>query len=307
MKKALVLIAVAAVIFSSGCLEGIWPQGETVITGKGVIVNMFEPDFPELEPDDKFDLYLEVENIGGTDAKNTYAHLFNIDVSEWGNPTKTKSIGTLESPDEVAGIPGDIGEATWELEAPTVPEGVVFKYQPKVRLMYDYQTIASATIPLMEKSEYKRLKERDMLSVPPITTDVSKGPLAVTISARTPIVIDNYTEDTVEFRVNVDLLQKGGVFDPDHSSGDMNLTSDDMDKLKIKIDASGVEGEAETGSCNASVNAVKEDLRRGKTLIYTCELEAKEFSASASVPVTVILDYGYYEDLTTDIKVTARD
>lgn len=305
MKKALVLIAVAAVIFSSGCLEGVWPQGETMVTGNGVVVNMFEPDFPELEPEDEFDLYLEVENIGGTDAEKVYAHLFNIDADEWNVSSESVNIDGLEAPDEVAGIPGDIGEATWEMQAPTVPEGVVFEYSPKVRLMYEYQTVASASIPLMEKSEYKRLKERNMLNVPAITTDVSKGPLAVTVSARTPIVIDDYGEDTVEFRINVNLLQAGGVFDPDHSTSDMNLTSDDMDKLKIKIDASGVDTSAI--DCTAFGTSVEEDLRRGSSLIYTCELKAKEFSASTSIPITVTLDYGYYEDLTTDLKVTAQD
>lgn len=303
MKKALILALLAAVLVSSGCLGGILGRGESIITGNGVIITAFEPDFPELEPGDTFDLYIEVENVGGADATNTYAHLFNIDTDEWQVTEVSKSIGKLEAPDEVAEIPGDIGDAIWDMEAPDVPQGVVFKYMPKVRLMYEYQTIASATIQLMGKEEYKRLKERDMLNVPPIITDVSKGPIAVEINARTPIVVDDYDEDTVEFRVKVDLLERGGVVDPSHDTSNIDLTSDDMDKLNIRIDAAGVEDTAI--DCDAFKTDILKNLRRGESLIYTCELKASTFSATAAVPVTVTLTYDYYEDVSTDLKVTA--
>lgn len=302
MKKALVLIAVAAVLFSSGCLN----TGKTITTGRGVQVNIFEPDFPELEAGDTFDLYLEVENIGGTDATNTYAHLYDIDTSEWGlSGSESVSIGTLSAPDELSGTPGEIGDAKWDMTAPTgLSKGVTYTYTPKVRLLYGYQTVATANIPLMQKDEYSRLKERDMLDVPAVTTEVSKGPLAVTISARSPIVIDDYDEDTVEFRVNVDILEKGGVIDPEWETSDSAITSEEMDKLKIKISASGVDSAVD---CPAYGTDEKVTLRRGASLVYTCELKAKEFSATTTVPVTVVLNYNYLQDLSTELKVVASD
>ncbi len=304
MKKALVLIAVAAVLFSSGC---VFPgTGKSITTGQGVQVNIFEPDFPDLEAGDTFDLYLEVENIGGADATDAYAHLYDIDLTEWGVSSGSVSIGNLDSPDELSETPGEIGEARWDMTAPTgLSKGVVYTYTPKVRLLYGYQTVATANIPLMKKDEYTRLKERDMLNVPSVVTEVSKGPLAVSISARSPIVIDDYDEDTVEFRVNVDILEKGGVIDPDWDTSNSGITSDEMDKLKITIKASGVE--SADVDCEAFNTAEEVTLRRGASLVYTCELKAKDFSATTTVPVTVVLEYNYLQDLSTELRVMASD
>lgn len=305
MKKALVLIAVAAVLFSSGCLG--FGAGKTITTGSGVQVNVFEPDFPDLEAGDTFDLYLEVENIGGADATNTYAHLYDIDTTEWGVTEPSQSIGTLESPDEFSETPGEIGEARWDMTAPVagISKGVTYTYTPKVRLLYGYQTVATANIPLMKKDEYTRLKERDMLNVPTVVTDVSKGPLAVTISARSPIVIDDYDEDTVEFRVNVDILEKGGVIDPEWDTSNSAITSEQMDKMKLTITASGVD--STPIDCAAFNTAEEVTLRRGASLVYTCELKAKEFSATTTVPVSVVLEYNYLQDLTTELRVMSSD
>ena len=62
MKKALVLVLVAAVMFSSGCLEGILGGGETIGTGYGVIVETYEPDFSDIETGDNFDFPEDIRN-----------------------------------------------------------------------------------------------------------------------------------------------------------------------------------------------------------------------------------------------------
>ena len=302
MKKILVLITVATVLFSSGCLEGIIGSKSTV-TSYGVVVNEFGPDFSELESGDKFDLYLEIENTGGAKATDVWAHLYDFD-------RKSEEFGELDPPDEEAGIPGEVKDVTWEEIAPDNPEGVVYTYTPRVRLMYDYKTIATANLPLLTKTEYKRLKERNQLNIPPITTEVSKGPVAVEISARAPIVIEDFDEDTVDFRINIDLLGRGTVFNSSHSNSDFNLNDDELDKVTLKITALGIEGAAtdENGNslCDAYDTEKEIDMRKGKTYTYSCELNASNFAATKTIPVTVELDYGYFEDYSTTITVRGK-
>lgn len=306
MKKALVLISVAAVLFSSGCLEGIFGSGQAITTGYGVIVETYEPDFSNIETGDNFDLYFEVQNTGGSDALGTKAHLY-----DWYQSMSALDIGTLSAPDELAGLPGDVYDGFWKLTAPAdLPEGVVFTYTPKTRLMYKYKTTASTIIPALKKDEYKRLKERNLLDIPAVITDVSKGPLGVSIAAKSPVIIDE-ADDTLDFRVNIDLLGSGTVYN--HSSGTSNIevSTDDMDKVYMTIKkADGIEGawmESGINQCPAYETGEYIEMRRGKIAVYSCELNVSDFTATKNIPITIEIDYNYFEDFSTSVTVTGED
>lgn len=299
MKKALVLVLVAAVMFSSGCLEGILGKGETIGTGYGVIVETYEPDFSDIETGDNFDLYFEVQNNGGSDATSTNAHLY-----DWHETGKVLGIGTLSAPDELAGLPGDIYDGVFDVTAPSdLPEGVVYTYTPKVRLMYKYKTTASTIIPALKKDEYKRLKERNQLNIPPVTTDVSKGPLAVSIAAQSPVIIDD-VDDTLDFRINIDLLGKGTVYNHSASTTNMQVNTDDLDKIEMTIlTADGIAGAVD---CDAYISGEAIEMRRGKTAVYSCELNVSDFIATKNIPITIEINYNYFEDFSTSVTVTGE-
>ncbi len=304
MKKILILVAVSAILFSSGCIEGMdffGREGKEVTT-TGVVVNEFAPDFSEVESGDKFDLYLEIENTGGAEATDVWAHLYGYDVLE-----KDYEFGTLEPPDEDAGIPGEIKDCTWEdIIAPSYPEGVVYEYKPRLRLMYDYKTLASANLNLLTKTEYRRLKERNQLSIEPITTQVTKGPVSIEINARNPIIIDDFSEDKISFRVNINIIGKGTVFKYSHDNSNFNLEDDELDKIIIKIDADGVSDSPGVETCKAFRQEQEISMRRGKTYVYSCELTPEEFSARRTIPISVEIKYGYFEEYTTTITVRGK-
>ena len=306
MKKALVLVLVAAVMFSSGCLEGILGGGETIGTGYGVIVETYEPDFSNIETGDNFDLYFEVLNNGGSDSTNTYAHLY-----DW-HESKNLNIGTLSSPDELAGLPGDLYDGVFDLKAPgDLPEGVVYTYTPKVRLMYKYKTTASTIVPALKKDEYKRLKERNQLNVPPVTTDVSKGPIGVSVAAKSPVIIDNVDDDSLDLRINLELLGRGTVYNHSLGTTVMKVDTNQTDMVFLKIrDADGIVGAWNDGTnqCPAygNANGVYIDMRRGKTAVYSCELNVSDFTATKNIPITIEIDYNYFEDFSTSVTVTGE-
>ncbi len=313
MKKALILVLVATVLFSSGCvgLEGIMGNEQITSTAGGVVIHEFSSDFPDYESENEdVELYMEVENVGGSMAEDVWAHLYDIDEDVWDPGTTDFSqevAAELEQPDTLADIPGEIADVEWELQTPTgIPEGVVFKYTPRARLMYNYETIASATIPVLTKEEYKRLRERNMLNLPPVTTEVTKGPLAVEIVARTPVVVDDPADDTIDFRITVDLLERGSLIDPDHDMSTLDITSDEMDIIELEINADGVDG-ASGSDCDAYDTPTDQTLRRGQSFTYSCDLDPKDFSTRTDIPVTVTLRYGYFEDVHTTVTVEGAE
>lgn len=302
MKKILILVLVSAIVFSSGCIGGVnlpFGQKEKTPASYGVVVNSFEPDFPEMDGGDSGEMYMEIQNTGGSKATNIYAYLYNLGDLTANIPDHTFS--DLEPPDETVNLPGDVDTATWTITAPNLPQGVSQLYTPRVRLMYKYYTIATKNVKLLTKDEYRRLREKNQVPAGGEGTSVTKGPLGVSISIREPVIIES-DSDTFKIFINVNTIGKGSVFNPGITySSPTDLSRDDLGKIKMKIDAPGAS--AVSGKCDAFGNYVSEDLRRGQTLTYTCELNPSSFTTMTEIPIKVTLYYGYLDDYSTSIKV----
>lgn len=306
MKKIAILALIAVVILSSGCIEQL-PFGpeEEAPTSQGVIVSSLQPDFPEMETGENADIYMEIKNNGGIKATGVYAYVYNL--GDLGVDPDSTGFNDLEPPDEAMNVPGDIDTHTWTIDTNDVdlPQGVSRTYDPKVRLMYTYHTIANKEIKLLTKDEYRRLRQKNQVPSGAGATSVTKGPLSVTISTREPVIIED-NEDTLKLFVTVNSLGAGSVF----SSGAnyqrvQDLSDDVLDKLKMRIEAPGTsEEEEECGVLDNTGNSFQDvDLRRGKTLTYTCELNPDSFTTMTEIPVKVVLKYGYMKDYSTSIIV----
>ena len=303
MKKILILMFVGLVIFSSGCVNLPWGKTSAPTT-YGVVVNSFEPDFSEVESGDDVDLYLEIENNGGSKAEDVTAFLYNLGDLNNGQELSDNpyEFGSLEPPDESANLPGDIGTKTWTLTAPELPKGVTQVYSPRVRLFYKYHTIASTDITVLTKSEYKRLKEKNQLPEATPTTSITKGPLSITISAREPVIYESGTREKFDVFITVGLIGQGSVFSPDADYSNGEVSSDELDKIKIKIDTDGATS-ASTGSCDILNSFQEKTMRRGQSLTYSCELKPNTFTTRTMIPIRVTLYYGYLQDYSTSLTV----
>lgn len=276
--------------------------------GFGVVVTSFLSDFPDLESGDKVDLDLEVQNVGGTTADEVWALLYGIDTGVWSlsstNPVKIAT--KFEGPEEAAGLPGSIDSAGWKLKAPNIPEGITAPSEARARIFYTYATTATATVPIITESEFKRLKGQNQ-ALPQLTaTQVSKGPVSVRIDAKSPEVL---REDSDTFRVVIAINNVGGgsVFDPAAISNlkegqekSALLPEDTEDMFKIKVQAQGVTAE----DCTALNAEQTEKLRTRTTSHYSCKLRISRKAPRVDIPITVALHYGYFIDATTPIPVT---
>ncbi len=161
MKKSslFLILAVLAVVVIAGCIGGRPAKQEPT---RGVDINSFEAN-PRQARSGEFVIFdLEVENIGGTTARNVQVDLFGVD-GQWrdsfGNvirDTQTKQIGTLRPPLPERNIPGDFKLMQWQLQTPVIPQGISPTRQIEARVTYDYNTSGALVVGAISEDEYRR-------------------------------------------------------------------------------------------------------------------------------------------------------
>ncbi|MBI4174449.1 MAG: hypothetical protein HY517_02290, partial [Candidatus Aenigmarchaeota archaeon] len=154
-KSSLMLVILLAVVLASGCVNQ-----RAVKTGenRGVTVNSFTASPVTAYTGERVLFDLEIENIGGTTAKNVQADLFGVE-GQWrdslGNAvdstlTKWGSI-ILKPPVPSRNIPGDFRITQWELTTPNIPQGITANLQIEARVTYDYNTSGHLGVKLVSQ------------------------------------------------------------------------------------------------------------------------------------------------------------
>src|SRR3990167_7072510 len=141
MKKLLLILLIASVVLISGCVNN---RAVKTSENRGVTINSFTASPLQAYTGERVLFDLEVENIGGTTARNVQVDLFGVE-GQWkdafGNiigDTQTKQIGTLRPPLTERNIPGDFKLVQWQLQTPTIPQGISPNLQVEARVTYDY-------------------------------------------------------------------------------------------------------------------------------------------------------------------------
>lgn len=301
------MLTLFSLVLVSGCIGG--GGGAAGPSTFGVIATAFETDVVELESGDRFTLFLEVENTGGSEAKDVIAFLHGIPIGtgsdsfrkiSGNNPVTLAS--TLTPPEEVSGLRGDIANVEWDLQAPDLPEGISLPYEPRARIMYRYKTVATSTVTALTSDEHRRLRERGEPIPTQTDTIISKGPVAVTIDARAPVVIRDDT-DRVRVIVNVELLQTGSIFNPDFGGykTDGKVPQAELDRIRVRIFAPDVSATDE--ECDVLNRDVLKSLRAGTSTSFSCELKPGSFVGRKDIPIRAELTYNFLTDTTTQIAV----
>jgi len=201
MKKYLILLILAVVVVA-GCTGKQVSQD----VNSGLTINSFTATEPQTTSGDMVLFDMEVDNIGGTTARNAQVDLFGVE-GQWrdsfGNliqDTQTKQLGTLRPPFPLRNIPGDMKLVQWQLMTPNIPQGIAPNKQVEARVTYDYNTSGHFTIGAMSEDEYRRqqINNQQITFTPEIVN--SEGPLHLTISDTflKPIIVDTTSPDAFE-------------------------------------------------------------------------------------------------------------
>ena len=307
MKKAAfkAVFIILLMIFLAGCTGR---QVKTV-SDDGLVINSFFPDYDEIESKRNVRLYMEVENLGGTDATNVEAQLFGI---SWdNNEQKSEIISSISAPELRRGMPGGVKTFFWNLVMPNLPQGTSNDYAIKGRVTYTYHTTATANIPVLNEDEYQRRKLTGG-TAEFITTTNTNAPIKVDITGPEPVVVRKsaFGKEDEETFLKIRFRNVG--------SG-IPITNDINGLItgNIRIDGYGIAKIDCFGNYINSGNSIniklpvndKEGiiLRRGEDVTEPCTiyLSRELWDAKAQGTLTLVFDlsYKYYIDAVTNIRV----
>jgi hypothetical protein len=309
LKNILFLTIISAVVLVSGCTG----QEGDVSYGRGVEIIGFESDLGSLavESGDDVGLMLKIQNKGEVDATNVEAQLIGIDVAEWrgsyGLFDETKDLGNLMAADPVTKTEGQTKTAEWSLEAPDLPEGTDYTYEPIVRVFYNYQTKAVKPITLVDVNELKRIIQQGK-SLPGESTQSSAGPLTVQIKTGEFLKTQKEWEP---FPLNIiitnNLWGSGGSV---IGTGDLGWVGTQWETKQYPVYVKLIlpEGMSTVSSSPGCGSGDWVNLWKGGTADITCEVRidnAPEYRVDKLIQVEIA--YRYYMDASTRIKVIGTE
>ncbi|RLJ10238.1 MAG: hypothetical protein DRP15_00650 [Candidatus Aenigmatarchaeota archaeon] len=296
----LMILPIFLTLLVSGCISFGGSSGP--LTGEGVVIRDFKPDFSSVESGDTVRLYLRVQNIGGEEAKDVVAKLSGIDIgaNAWNliKGSEEEEIGDLSPPNLRYGTEGESKEIYWELEAPSLPEGIENDYKPFVRVYYRYKTTATKIITVLNRDELRRLSmEGKSLSSQP--TKYSDGPLKVDVITGKYVTAPPDRDPSFPITIHIENVgdgvissRQGGWYYSENEDYEVKLTIEMPDGLSLEPDCSQYEyGE-------------KVKLWEGKTADITCDVDITRVpDISEDKTIKITLEYDYYTDAYTTISV----
>jgi len=311
MARMLLLIApLAAVVLVSGCTGG----GTTGL-GNGLEILNFAPDFPEgVYSGDTVKLQLRVQNQGEVTARDVEVELANIDTNEWGTFGLlgfTESLGDLLPYDPTTNTPGAIKTNEWRLQAPELAKGTMFTYEPMVKVAYDYKTVATKPITLVDEDELRRIIQQGK-TLPSKMTEYTAGPLMVEVRTgeyvRTSSGFEgeSYEVFPVYIKITNREWESGGSV-IEGGFGGMGFDQYDY-PISIKITPPGgvVSRSMSLDECSGSFETI--DLWQGRDADITCDFEVvnpPEYRQEALI--TVELEYRFQTEAATSLRVSGTE
>ncbi|MFP4115904.1 MAG: hypothetical protein ACLFTQ_01740 [Candidatus Aenigmatarchaeota archaeon] len=295
-KIGALLITSLLVVAVSGCLD--FGEEESEPQQDGVIIDRLEA-YPEaVYSNEDLEIILDVKNMGTVNAENIKAQIFNrgkLSLKE--NEDNPKDIDTLEkATDEYQ---GESRTEDWSLEAPEV-ESVERTDNPKVRVYYEYETVAEVNVPALNRNEH-RARAREDEEIPAVEAPVtSAGPFSVSLPepGRAPSI----EEGGDDFRLTI-IGQNTG---PGTAYLEGSVLDDlDRNTIEMKIDV-GDPGEL-VGDCAdayggefGEVSFWDHDFRKGCRI----DIDEDDVEPEMAIPVKIRLRYGYFVE--DDVTVTTQ-
>lgn len=309
--KLLFVLPILAVIAVSGCTSG----GGSV-SGNGVVILDFRPDFLQVFSGDPVKLQVKVQNQGEARARDVKTELTGIDLTEWqtlGTSFMNENIGDLLPFDPAANTAGETKINSFSLRAPVLAKGIRFVYTPIIKVSYDYATTAQKSITIVDQDELRRIQQQGG-TLPTGSTTFTKGPLSVEIETENYVKtggsgFSSETFDIFPVHITITNLRVGnGVPIADSLGlGGGGLFTDFDYPIRVRVTppsgttfvSSGLGGHDDCTS-----GEVTKDMWQGSTAEITCELEVNNppsFREERLLMVEVL--YRYQSEASTQLTV----
>lgn len=303
MKKTLVYVLLISVVLLSGCVG----TGEKAGLATGIIIKEFSSDFVEYTSGEPVVVYLTLQNIGESDAKNVKVKLFQLNPAEWGSASfPEKELPILRRAVPVANIPGEEAIVEWELTAPHIKTSKE-EFIASCGISYEYETNATATLRFVTNDYLRSLKSTEQEKIRKSSGLVkytsSNAPIKVSFSTQDRPFVVYKPGDKFSFQIIITNVGQGNVFDKEADNGEMTARS----RYKLRINKPDIAGEKVDIDCptlgSATGGYYQVELRKGESKILSCTATVKDIVNIMDGNIFVNLKYGYYIDSSTTIKV----
>ena len=306
------LILLTLIVVVSGCADNTESGDVTVSQTEGVAIEGFSASPSEIFEGQLTTLELQLRNVGGSEAENVVARLFNRGFQgdgtwniqgDGGSVDDLKNVyfGTLSGPDPQTDAPAISVPRTWNLEAPDLEVSQSNPYDFNARVFYQYSTTAGTDIQVMSNDRYNELgTSRSQPSL-----DNTGGPLQVEVRTRTPIVFTSTGQDTQPVPVRVVVTNEGSgtpFLQSAYEDESYDVSEEDLERVDIEIEAAG-------NSVSFDSNEATVQMVNGEGVnSFTMNVErVSSQDIQQTVPLSVNVDYGYYQDTSTSVTVNGRE
>ena len=288
--KTALSLSILLVVFVSGCVS----DGNTIAFGNGVVIQGWEADFSSLESGETIKFFLKLQNQGESLAENIEATVIGIDSKEW-DFSRDPDFDDLVAPDRTTNTPGEVVTHYYDGEAPELPSGTTFTYEPIMRVSYDYTTNANKPITVVDIEELRRIMQQGK-SIETESTVYTSGPISIEIRTGDYIKTQNEDPEFPLYIVVTNTLWESGGTVIESRSAPRNY--DYPIKLDVDISSGG------KVTCNTDGGWI--DLWQGKTAEITCELNVDPAPEGTRLErlITADLNYRFQTDATTAVSVT---
>ncbi len=323
MKKSLIILLIAVVLVS-GCTD---QRPVNSSESRGVTINAFDASPVKAFNGEQILFDLEVENIGGTTARNVQADLFGVE-GQWrdsmGNlvdsTLTTWGAITLKPPFAERNIPGDLRIAQWQLTTPDIPQGVTVNLPIEARVTYDYNTSGHLGIKMISQDEFRRKQLLGQDVSNPFEIVNSNGPLKLSIPDRyrNAMVIDTTSSETSEvlpFRIQIDNVGDGFPITPEDdgrirgAGGRLQGTIDLFGPGVQFEDCLGITGGTHIDLDDANILVRLREIGRGSVPI-ACNVRVDKTSwanrAEDTMQFIFNIRYRYYVSQSVSVLVTGQ-
>ncbi|MEM5778297.1 MAG: hypothetical protein QXD43_00475 [Candidatus Aenigmatarchaeota archaeon] len=317
--KTKILIALLGIVAIAGCtipgVPGITPGAPITGGGKGLEITSFTAEPNAVYSGSTVRVIMETENQGGATAYNSssFAYLTgsNMDLDGtndmyWrGKDSEDKNdckyfMKDMKPADVVKGIQGDTKTFKWNLIAPNVTAGQTRTDTFIGRVYTDYETGVNGNIWVYTETEADAAKASGRTLNKASFTSTS-GPVAVEVSVSPDPVIIYGTDNSLSITIKISNVASGTIYKPNRptSCSNMALTTDDLNKVSVSIDAPDFSG---LSGCTG-----EQELISGRPTTLVCDATiTSNVTTFKSFPISVKVKYGYFTEKTASVTVQGR-
>jgi hypothetical protein len=307
MKSKILLLILPVLLLTavSGCTSG----GNTLSVGPGLVIEAFEPDFPQVYGGETVQLRALIRNKGSVDAIGVSAA---VSGTSWipsactGNCENQRLLPS--APDK--GIEGEVLTCSWNCKVPNnLPEGVSLTYYPIINAYYKYSITTVKSVTIGSSTELRRIQNTGGV-LPSETVSSTSGPVSIDITLKGPLRFSTDSgSNSIQFPVEIKVTNTGGGVVCKDSCGaggsygsGGNSGSEDWNKINLHISSE----EPLSITCGSSgSNDVELALWRGQSNMISCRASiASATSMITQALVTVSANYGYRVDKSASLVVT---